>query len=164
MPTDPGVWLAVLLASGLLLLGSLTYGYWLKRRSDEGGSQTNQVDAWMAEAVSLVQKVESAAERPECPADQDHLRRQLLPLANQIRGHVRNAPQGTDQQILREFHDLGRACYTLSMEHTKAEMIETGVFFEENLRELRVDAQRVEETLLSTHRGSSGNRMEVTNQ
>lgn len=164
MPTVPGVGLALLLVSGLLLLGFLTYGYWFKRRSDEVGSQTNQMDVWIAEAVSLVHQVEYVADQPEGPANQDQLRRQLLPLASQIRGHVRGAPKGTEQLILREFHDLGRECYTLSMEHTKVDAIESGVFLEEKLRELRVDAQRVEETLLPTHKDISGNRMDAKNQ
>lgn len=164
MPTDPGVGLALLQVSGLLLLGFLTYGYWFKRRSDEVGSQTNRKDAWIVEAVSLVHQVEYVADQSEGPADQDQLRRQLLPLASRIRGHVRGAPQGTEQRILRQFHDLGRACYTLSMEHTKVEAIESGVFLEEKLRELRVDAQRVEETLLSTQKDIPGNRTDAKTQ
>lgn len=148
MAPDPGVWFALVLTIGVLLSGVLTFGYWLKRRS-EAGSRERGTEQWAVEALSLVREVEQVAERFEHRADQDRLRRHLLPLANRIRGHVRAAPRGTDSQLLREFYDLGETCYTLSIDQTKLEALESGVFLEDKLRDLQSDARTVEQTLLT---------------
>lgn len=153
MAIGPGVGFALVVNGGILILGFLAYGYWLKTHNSETDTGELQVERWFDETLSLVQEVQQVAESSGQPADLDRLRCQLLPLANRIQGNVRTAPQGVDSHVLRSLYDLGRDCYTISMEHTTLTAVESGIFVEDKLANLRSDAQDLE-TVISAHHQS----------
>lgn len=144
MAIAPGVGFALVLNVGLLLLGFLAYGYWVRTRNSGSDSREQRDEAWSVEARALVCEVERIADQSGQPADPDELCRQLLPLATRIRSHIRTAPREIDSHTLMNLHDLGQACHRISMDYTNVETLERGVFIEEKVADLRSEAETVE--------------------
>ena len=149
MAIAPGVGFALVLNVGLLLLGFLAYGYWVRTRNSGPSAREQRAEAWALEARALVREVERIADQSGQPVDHDQLCRQLLPLATRIRGHIRTAPCEVDSHTLMNLYDLCQACHRISMDHTNVATLERGVFIEEKVAELRSEAETAEAVIAS---------------
>lgn len=145
MSVNPGVGFAAVLNAILLFaaLGVLAFLYWKARpiRVD------NRPQTWYVEAMALAREVQRTADVSNTRDDHDRIQRQLVPLANRLKGHSRSAPKEVDEQIVRQLHDLGVDCYMVGMEHSAIKAAQTGVFLEEKLDDIRESAEGITATV-----------------
>lgn len=147
MAPGPGVAFAVALGGAVLLLGVLTIWCWHRATTGPSDADEDPTEAWYDEATSLTREVQQLADRTNESLDQDRLRRRLLPLSNQLQGHVRTAPENVDERALRAVYDLGADCYRVGMEHTTRDAAHTGVFIEDKMAAVGASAEDVEALL-----------------